>query len=100
MPMCTPTDVRHRAMKSLRRLFARTGYIRHRSTDQLETHGTTRYRKGSEVRFVLRTDAELHRVRRWLTLIGLTPAKPYTLPGRVVQPVYGESAVRVFARNP
>lgn len=98
MPSLTPTAVRYRALKSLQRLFARTGYIRHRSTDQLETHGTARYRKGSEVRFVLRSETELTRVRGWLLLLGFKPGKPYALPGRMVQPVGGESAVKVFGK--
>lgn len=98
MPSLTPTAVRYRALKSLRRIFARNGFICHRSTEQLQTAGTTRYRKGSEVRFVLRSETELDRVRGWLLLLGFKPGKPYALPGRMVQPVYGESAVRVFGK--
>ncbi|MGD9523386.1 MAG: hypothetical protein AB7N73_05700 [Gemmatimonadales bacterium] len=84
------------AEATLRTCFAMSGYIRRRSATRLTTDGSTRYHKGDEVRLVVRTRAELARIRQLLALFGLRPGQPFRQVNRLVQPVYGREAVGWF----
>ena len=80
-------------INDLRRIFARGGYVRSADLDKRAIRGSSAYKKGYEVRFVLENATELKAVRRLLRAAGFRPAKPFTKHSKIVQPVYGRAAV-------
>lgn len=54
------------------------------------------YKKGYEVRLVVRTRAESLKIRGLLRQVGLNPAATYVKRNQIVQPVYGKAAVEWF----
>ncbi len=87
------------AANNLRTLFERGGYIRRPNLDRLEELGSQRYKKGSEVRLVLLSNAELREAKRWLKDVGLRVGKPFAKHSRIVLPIYGDHAVDWFESN-
>ncbi len=58
-----------------------------------QDEGYEAYKKGYELRIVVRTQDDLRRVRRLLTDAGITPGKAFRKAQQWVVPVYGRSAV-------
>jgi hypothetical protein len=54
------------------------------------------YKKGYEVRLVVKTRAELLQVRELLRQVGFNPAKTFVKRNQIVQPIYGKAAVEWF----
>jgi len=80
----------------LRRFFEQHGYVRVANVilrEQMKQF----YHKGYEVRLVVKTESELAFVRQLLTQIGFKAGKPFQKHNRIVQPVYGKSAVEWFS---
>jgi hypothetical protein len=77
--------------------FTNHGYVRRPSKDRLK-EGYTQYKKGTEVRLVVPTRAELQKVRAALRQVGLEPGRPFVKHSRFVQPVYGAEALAWFRR--
>jgi hypothetical protein len=84
------------AERELMEYFLRGGYVRHASPELTAAFGARRYKKGEEVRIVLRSRAEQRRVHALLAAAGMLPGSAFEKNGRFVQPVYGRSAVRWF----
>lgn len=80
--------------KQLAAAFGRNGYVRLQNPDRLGREGYARYKKGDELRFVVRTQRELAAVRRLLRLAGYQPGRPFVKALQYAQPVYGRTAVR------
>ncbi len=80
----------------LAQFFRQSGYIRRPDVERREQLGYTRYKKGYEVRLVVRTQRELAQVRRLVRQAGFAPGKPFQKHHQLVQPVYGKAAVDYF----
>lgn len=85
------------ARRLLAECFAERGYIRRPNKARFD-EGSEGYKKGTEVRLVLDTRAELREVRRALRRVGFYPSKMFMKHGRYVQPVYGDEAEEWFRR--
>src|SRR2546427_9216150 len=82
----------------LARLYQTSGYVR-LSDEQRKRKDAQKYKKGSEVRFVVGTRGELEIVRGLLRQVGLKPGAPFQKHSRWVQPVYGREAVDRFVNR-
>lgn len=58
-----------------------------------QDEGWTAYKKGYELRIVVKTQDDLKTVRRLLLDAGIQPGKPYRKAKQWVVPVYGKQAV-------
>jgi len=75
--------------------FERTAYVRCCDPER-RVRERASYKKGFEVRLVLESKEDVRIVRRLLRAVGLRPGKTFGKHSRIVQPVYGEPAVRWF----
>ncbi len=82
----------------LRACFDRPGYVRAANLDRRKEVGSQRYKKGWEVRLLVRDARELAQVRRALAAAGFRLARPFQKHNRIAQPVYGKAAVEAFLR--
>ncbi len=58
-----------------------------------QEEGWTEYKKGYELRIVVKTQDDLKRVRKLLQDVSIKPGKAYRKAQQWVQPVYGKQAV-------
>jgi hypothetical protein len=79
----------------LRRFFRQGGYVRIVDKARRKKMGQL-YKKGYEVRLVVKTRAELLQVRELLRQVGLNPATTSVKHNRIIQPIYGKAAVEWF----
>lgn len=79
----------------LRQRFHACGYVRSKDEGKAQDLAG-KYRKGWEVRLVLRNDEDVQRTRRLIEQVGLKPGRPFLKSGRPVQPIYGKAAVDWF----
>ncbi len=86
-----PEDARVRLVQ----LFRRNGYCRV-PRDERREQLRTKYKKGWEVRLVLKDEAELDEAGRLLARAGLNAGSPFRKASQWVQPVYGKKAVETF----
>ena len=94
--MPTSKSTPHDAEVELVSLFLRNGYKRTQDAKRLKKEGWAEYKKGSEIRLVAQSDAELRRIRTLLRRAGFRVANAYAKGLKFVQPVYGEEAVKRF----
>lgn len=83
--------------RRLARFYRRNAYTREPKAERLED-GHRSYRKGWEVRFVLRDLDEVTIVEGLLRQLGFNPGKPFAKHRRWVVPVYGEDVVNSLRR--
>ena len=76
--------------------FNRNGCFRIPDKSKIKEQGTQSYKKGYEIRFVLRDDQELKKVKKLLGKAGFKCGKPYSKVSQMVQPVYGKKAQEKF----
>ncbi len=81
--------------RRLREIYHRNGYMRFPKMDRRREEKTN-YKKGWEVRLVVKSDEELERVRRMLAQAGLKPGRPFKKARQWALPVYGKQAVAFF----
>jgi hypothetical protein len=79
----------------LLRWFERAGYVRTCDPER-RLHEGQAYKKGYEVRFLLASRDEVREVRRLARAVGLRPGAAYAKHQRIVQPLYGATAVDWF----
>jgi hypothetical protein len=94
--LSVPQSIAEQSAVQLRQLFLRNGYVRLPSKKRIRREGCQKYKKGYEVRLVLK-QGELLQVRRLLKQLGFRPGKKFLKNRRVIQPVYGRSTVEWFA---
>ena len=85
------------AIRRLRELFYRNGYLREPNEHQKfvgREHGT--YHKGYELRLVVSSEQELEEVRRLLDRLAFKLAAPHRKGKLFRQPVYGKEPVERF----
>ena len=84
-------------MARLAQIFQRNGYIRAPRDERRRALGP-RYKKGWEVRLVLKSQEELVDVHRLLEQSGLKAGRPFKKSRQWVQPIYSKKAVDFFTR--
>jgi hypothetical protein len=85
------------AEAALKQLFREHGYLRVADLERRTELGSRVYKKGYEVRLVVSTRAELARVRRMLSQVGLKPGRPFKKGLQWIQPIYSMTAVKWFS---
>ena len=76
----------------------RNSYVRVPNTKRRRKE-KTRYKKGWELRIVLKDEAEVKEARRLLKTAGIRPAKPFAKARQWVQPVYGKAAMEMAGKR-
>ena len=80
------------AQRRLGRFFNRNAYCREPDAQRL-AEGYTKYKKGWEVRLILKDGDEVAIVCSLLRKVGLAPGKSFRKGNRWAVPIYGEEAV-------
>ncbi len=78
--------------RRLARFFNRNAYCRKPDSSR-QQEGYSQYKKGWEVRIILKDEDEVAIVTRLLWKVGLAPGKPFRKSRRWAVPVYGQEAV-------
>jgi hypothetical protein len=78
------------ALKLVKKLFLRNGYLRKRNELRLKIFGPQKYKKGYEVRLCPKDPQELSQLQVAISTLGLKVAKTFLKAKRVVQPIYGQ----------
>ncbi|SEF78825.1 hypothetical protein SAMN03080598_01411 [Algoriphagus boritolerans DSM 17298 = JCM 18970] len=86
------------ALKILKKVFLRNGYVRIKDSSRIEESKTQKYKKGYEVRLVAKDEAELARIRVAIFSLDLYVAKSFLKGNQMVQPIYGEEITRKFEK--
>ena len=76
--------------------FGRNGYVRRQNPERIAEVGWKSYRKGDEIRFIVRDELELERLCGLLAKAGFKPGKAYSQGSGWRQPVYGRKQVAAF----
>jgi hypothetical protein len=76
-------------------LIRRNSYVRIPNTDRRHAQ-KTRYKKGWEIRLVLKDEDELMEARRLIERAGFPVARAFRKEKQLVQPVYGKAAFEAF----
>jgi len=84
---------RRSSQRRLGRFFNRNAYCRVPNPSRQKKEGYTNYKKGWEVRLILRDEDEVSIVCGLLWRVGLAPGKPFRKSKRWAVPIYGEEAV-------
>lgn len=93
-PGTTATKVSPRLLKEI---FTRNAYIRVPNMLLRKELGQG-YKKGYEVRFAVKTEADVEVLKGLLEKAGFSPAKPFRKAQHLILPVYGKQAVACFLR--
>lgn len=72
------------------------GYVRRPDLARRNSADGHTYKKGWEVRFTARTEAEIAEIRDLVTAAGFAPARPFFKGHQLIQPVYGIAAVQAY----
>lgn len=84
------------AMKILKDVFSRGGYLRLKDENKLKSIGYQNYKKGFEIRFYPCDDQELKLLQRAIISLDLNVSKTFIKQNRVVQPLYGREITEKF----
>lgn len=76
--------------------FERNSYMRVPNEKRLEEETYKEYKKGWEIRLVVKTQEETAMIRQLLQQVGLKGGKPFRKHSRWVQPIYGKKAMEQF----
>ncbi|MFC6597685.1 hypothetical protein [Kitasatospora paranensis] len=72
------------------------GYVRRPDLARRNSDDGHTYKKGWEVRFTARTEAEIAEIRDLVVAAGFAPARPFFKGHQLIQPVYGIAAVQAY----
>ncbi|WP_030271871.1 hypothetical protein [Streptomyces sp. NRRL B-24484] len=72
------------------------GYVRRPDLARRSSADGHTYKKGWEVRFTARTEAEITEIRDLVIAAGFAPARPFFKGHQLIQPVYGIAAVQAY----
>jgi hypothetical protein len=81
------------AVKQLRVIFRRNGYVRRQNPVRVMEEGWREYRKGDELRLTAGSTGELRLLRQLLRQAGFTPGRPFVKGRQFRLPVYGRKEV-------
>jgi len=79
----------------LRYFFKWKGHVRWPNPKRRRQDGQ-KYKKGYEIRLVVKTREELRQMRQQLRRAGFKLGKPFKKAKQIVQPIYGKQAVERF----
>ncbi|MGW3040112.1 hypothetical protein ACWC9T_08695 [Kitasatospora sp. NPDC001159] len=72
------------------------GYVRRPDPARRSGEKGHTYKKGWEVRFTARSEAEIAEIRELVVAAGFAPARPFFKGHQLIQPVYGMAAVQAY----
>ncbi|MFB7474093.1 hypothetical protein [Kitasatospora sp. NPDC056184] len=72
------------------------GYVRRPDPARRSGAQGHTYKKGWEVRFTARSEAEIAEIRDLVVAAGFAPARPFFKGHQLIQPVYGMAAVQAY----
>ncbi|MEU8511178.1 hypothetical protein AB0C76_06280 [Kitasatospora sp. NPDC048722] len=72
------------------------GYVRRPDPARRSGEQGHTYKKGWEVRFTARSEAEIAEIRDLVVAAGFAPARPFFKGHQLIQPVYGMAAVQAY----
>ncbi|MDH6135239.1 hypothetical protein P3T37_004649 [Kitasatospora sp. MAA4] len=72
------------------------GYVRRPDPARRTGEQGTTYKKGWEVRFTARSEAEIAEIRELVIAAGFAPARPFFKGQQLIQPVYGMAVVHTY----
>ncbi|MFD0563369.1 hypothetical protein ACFQ2M_16040 [Kitasatospora saccharophila] len=72
------------------------GYVRQPDPARRGGEDGRTYKKGWEVRFTARSEAEITEIRELVAAAGFAPARPFFKGHQLIQPVYGIAAVQAY----
>ncbi|MFD8751530.1 hypothetical protein ACFV0O_11215 [Kitasatospora sp. NPDC059577] len=72
------------------------GYVRRPDPARRSGEKGHTYKKGWEVRFTARSEAEIAEIRNLVVAAGFAPARPFFKGHQLIQPVYGMAAVQAY----
>ncbi|MFJ8625679.1 hypothetical protein ACIRD3_22905 [Kitasatospora sp. NPDC093550] len=72
------------------------GYVRRPDPARRSGEKGHTYKKGWEVRFTARSEAEIAEIRDLVVAAGFAPARPFFKGQQLIQPVYGMAAVQAY----
>ncbi|MFC5664713.1 hypothetical protein ACFP3U_17170 [Kitasatospora misakiensis] len=72
------------------------GYVRQPDPARRSGAEGHTYKKGWEVRFTARSEAEIAEIRDLVVAAGFAPARPFFKGHQLIQPVYGMAAVQAY----
>ncbi|MBO1417671.1 hypothetical protein J0670_24075, partial [Streptomyces sp. FH025] len=72
------------------------GYVRRPDPARRTGEKGHTYKKGWEVRFTARSEAEIAEIRDLVVAAGFAPARPFFKGHQLIQPVYGMAAVQAY----
>ncbi|MGW4893412.1 hypothetical protein ACWEQL_14280 [Kitasatospora sp. NPDC004240] len=72
------------------------GYVRRPDPARRTGEQGHTYKKGWEVRFTARSEAEIAEIRDLVVAAGFAPARPFFKGHQLIQPVYGMAAVQAY----
>ncbi|WP_406198916.1 hypothetical protein OH807_15595 [Kitasatospora sp. NBC_01560] len=72
------------------------GYVRRPDPARRSGEQGHTYKKGWEVRFTARSEAEITEIRDLVVAAGFAPARPFFKGHQLIQPVYGMAAVQAY----
>jgi hypothetical protein len=90
--MAKASAARRSDQRRLGRFFNRNAYCRIPDAQRMQ-EGYTKYKKGWEVRLILKDEDEVAIVNGLLWRVGLVPGKAFRKSKRWAVPIYGEKAV-------
>ena len=76
--------------------FQRNSYARRPKATRQEEEGSAKYKKGTEIRLVLKSEAEVEAARQALIQLALKPGAPFAKAKQLVLPIYGKKKVARF----
>ena len=80
----------------LSHFFQRNGYARHPKATRQSEEGSAKYKKGAEIRLVLKSQAEVDAAYHALIQLALKPGAPFAKAKQLVLPIYGKKKVTRF----
>ena len=87
-----------RAEKKLVELYFRNGCIRSPNEVRVGQDGHRKYKKGYEIRWTAKDEAEEKMIKNLLSRAGFTAGKPYFKRSQTILPVYGKAAFLRFQK--
>jgi len=84
---------RSQARSLVRKLLGTSAYLRWRSLDKQTKLSSSRYKKGYEFRFPVKTVSASRELKQALALLGIKSGKPFKKGLQTIVPVYGYEQV-------
>lgn len=74
------------------------GHVRRKNVARHKEEGSQVYKKGYEVRLLVRTEAGLNELCALLERLEFKPGRPFAKGRQIALPIYGRAAVERFLR--